>query len=515
MKTAGLKLLWCLQSVYAMAEVYFIWAAMLSFAFGVYLAEIMRWGLHREWLLPLAGLGGLILLLALLRNRPILLLPLFLLLGLVWSDLAQERLNSFAVPPGEALFFEGRVVEVLSNKQNAFGQLAETPGSGCSFIMQGVEQNGWRGRLLIVSSPMTPRVGDRLRVCGLVNRLNEMHNFALDGSRYFYSRSIAAAVRPTPQGVSLLRLAAPYAPQNLANNMRERLWQYMTVLPQEQNALLRGIGFGDTSLLTNGQSGVLAQTGIMHVFAVSGLHIGYVVLLGGWFLAALRAPRWLHFLGTALLVIFFALVVGPTASVLRAAVMTLIGGLGVVLADGRAEGRHSVCSLVLAVFLLLLWQPNWALQPGFLLSFAATAGIVCTAEYWRLLAPSKILSIGLAAQFMIMPILAYFFNTISLVGLLISPFLACAAGLVVILLLLAMPLTFCGLAYVPLAGAGWLAEMMYKLAELLAGLPGAFVYTLRPGWLAIIIYYTLLLAAFYCLAKVRNALKKPYIKRRG
>ncbi len=502
-----------LFAAYAMAEVYFIWAAMLCFVLGIVLAEAWQSGLPEFWLWPLIGLTVLFGLAALLRNRPVWLLPLFLLLGLVWSGLAQERLNSFAVPPGEALFAQGRVVEVLSQEQNVFAQLAETPRRGCSFIMQAEEQNGWRGRLLIVSSPVTPRVGDRLRVCGLVNQLPERYNFALDSSRYFYSQSLGAAVRPVPQGISLLRPVAVYAPQSLGQNMRERVFQSMAILPPEQQALLRGIGFGDTSMLTNGQSGVLAQTGIMHVFAVSGLHIGYVVLLGGWLLAILRAPRWLHFAGTALLVIFFALVVGPTASVLRATVMTLVGGWGTVLSNGRAEGRHSVCSLVLAAFLLLLWRPNWALQPGFLLSFAATAGIVCTAEYWRQLVPSTLLSIGLAAQFMIMPILAYFFNTISLVGLLLSPFLACAAGLVVILLLLAMPLSFCGLAYVLLAGAGWLAEMMYKLAELLAGLPGAFVYALRPGWPAIIIYYVLLLAALYCLAQVKKSNRaeiKPY-----
>lgn len=505
MRAGGIKRL--LFAAYALAQVYWLWAAMLAFVLGVLLAEAWQCGFNTARLLPLAVLAAGLLLIAFLKNRPVWLLPLFLLLGLLWSGLAQERLNSFPIPPNEAVFFEGRVAEVLSDEQNAFARLSTASGSGCSFIMQGAEQNGWSGRLLIVSSPVTPRVGDWLRVCGLVNKQNERHNFAIDGSRYFYSQALAAAVRPTPQGISLLRPANPYTPQNLGCKIRERLFQTMAILPPEQQALLRGIGFGDTSMLTNGQSGILAQSGIMHIFAVSGLHIGYVVLLGGWLLTLLRAPRWLCFSGTALLVVCFALVVGPTASVLRAVVMTLVGGLGVLLANGRTVGRHSVCALLLAAFLLLLWRPNWALQPGFLLSFLATAGIVGTVDCWRVLVPSRILSIGLAAQFMIMPILAYFFNTISLVGLLLAPFLACAAGLVVILLLLAMPLSLLGLAYVPLAGAGLLAELMYKGAELLAGLPLAFAYTLRPGWPALIVYYLLLAAALYFLAQDG---KKPY-----
>jgi len=247
-----------------------------------------------------------------------------------------------------------------------------------------------------------------------------------------------------------------------------------------------------------------------------------VVLLGGWLGRALRAPRWLCFAGTACLVLFFALVAGLTASVLRAVVMTLVGGLGALLTDyltgdpagggqtanvrrERAGMRRSCRALLLAAFLLLLWRPGWALQPGFLLSFLATAGIVCTAGYWRVLVPNGLLSLSLAAQFMIMPAAAWFFNTVSLAGLLLSPFLACLAGLVVVLLLLAMPLTLVGLAYIPLAGAGLLAELMYQAAELFAGLPLAFAYTLRPSLWSLLLYYLLLAAAFYFLHKAKTA----------
>ena len=70
---------------------------------------------------------------------------------------------------------------------------------------------------------------------------------------------------------------------------------------------------------------------------------------------------------------------------------------------------------------------------------------------------------------------------------------------------IAMPLAWLGLAYIPLAGAGLLAEWMYRGAELLANLPHAFVYALRPGWPALLLYYLLLAAALYCLARVKNA----------
>ncbi|MCX4266863.1 MAG: hypothetical protein OSJ64_08735, partial [Firmicutes bacterium] len=99
---------------------YYNWRALRPDGHFDEMQAALQSGLPEVWLWPLIGLTGLFGLAALLRNRPVWLLPLFLLLGLVWSGLAQERLNSFAVPPGEALFVQGCVVEVLSHEQNVF-----------------------------------------------------------------------------------------------------------------------------------------------------------------------------------------------------------------------------------------------------------------------------------------------------------------------------------------------------------------------------------------------------------
>ena len=191
----------------AACQVYFVWAAMLAFVVGVALRELGVLAWPADWLPVLLGLLGLLAAAALLANRPLWLLPAFLLLGLAWSGLAELRLNSFAVPPDEAVFFRGRVVQVLEREENAFDALAETPRNGYSFIMQGEDQNGWRGRLLIVTAPVQPKAGDCLQVSGLVLDQSRTHNFSLRERDYLRSQSVAAAVRPTPQGIRFSRLA--------------------------------------------------------------------------------------------------------------------------------------------------------------------------------------------------------------------------------------------------------------------------------------------------------------------
>ena len=284
----------------AACQVYFVWAAMLAFGLGVALRELGVSALPAVGLPAALVLVGLAATAALLANRPVCLLPAFLLLGLAWSGLAELRLTSFAVPPDEAVFFRGRVVQVLEREENAFDALADAPRNGYSFVMQGEDQNGWRGRLLIVTAPLRPKAGDCLQVSGLVLDQSRTHNFSLSERDYLRSQSVAAAVRPVPQGLSFSRLAAPYSLPNLGLAVRQRVFAAMEPLPPLQQALLKGIGFGETGMLTNGQSSVLAQSGIMHLFAVSGLHVGYVTLLAAWLLRGLGRllplPGWLRFL---------------------------------------------------------------------------------------------------------------------------------------------------------------------------------------------------------------------------
>ena len=77
----------------AACQVYFVWAAMLAFGLGVALRELGVWALPAVGLPAALVLVGLAATAALLANRPVCLLPAFLLLGLAWSGLAELRLT--------------------------------------------------------------------------------------------------------------------------------------------------------------------------------------------------------------------------------------------------------------------------------------------------------------------------------------------------------------------------------------------------------------------------------------
>src|SRR5207244_3484700 len=112
--------------------------------------------------------------------------------------------------------------------------------------------------------------------------------------------------------------------------------------------------------------------GVYHVLAVSGFN---VVLLAAAVLALCRLARVgrrVSAVAAIVVVVGFAAVVGPEPSVLRAVVMAVL-----VLAALLLEREASVTnSLALAALAILAIRPGDLLDPGFQLSFAATAGIV-------------------------------------------------------------------------------------------------------------------------------------------
>ncbi|MFF2243918.1 ComEC/Rec2 family competence protein [Arthrobacter sp. NPDC058130] len=142
----------------------------------------------------------------------------------------------------------------------------------------------------------------------------------------------------------------------------------------DTSGLLPGMVTGDTSALDAELEATMKAVGMTHLTAVSGANCS--LILGALLLTArtLRLPRPVAAAACLVGLALFVLMVGPDPSVLRAAIMGVIGLASVAL--GRAGRGLSL--LCFAVIGLLLAQPVLATSFGFLLSVLATLGIVVT-----------------------------------------------------------------------------------------------------------------------------------------
>lgn len=218
-----------------------------------------------------------------------------------------------------------------------------------------------------------------------------------------------------------------YVLRTLAANVRDH----------EAEALLVGLVLGDRSGMDEATNRAFQNTGLLHLLAVSGLHvllIGLVVyeLLRG----LLRRTRLsygqvevLRAVLTLALLVVYAVLTGGTASVVRAVVMAA------VLIGGNVVQRHSsgMNALGVAALVVLAARPAQLFEPGFQLSFGAVAGLVLlrpvldafvTRRFgrgWKRSAWQRELVGGslatLAATLATLPILLFHFGRIPLAGL--------------------------------------------------------------------------------------------------
>ena len=168
-----------------------------------------------------------------------------------------------------------------------------------------------------------------------------------------------------------------------------------------------------------------SNTGVVHVIAISGLHLGLIYGLLLWFTYPLRRHKkllWIRLLIILSGLWLFSLLAGAQPSVLRSAVMFSFIALGEVLSR-----RSSIINnLALSAFVLLCINPFWLWDVGFQLSYAAVTSIIIFFKpvYNWLSFPNKLINniwklmaVSIAAQVLTLPISVYYFHQLPLLFL--------------------------------------------------------------------------------------------------
>lgn len=161
-----------------------------------------------------------------------------------------------------------------------------------------------------------------------------------------------------------------------------------------------------------------AAAGLIHILAVSGLHVGIILILLSYILKPLKRFKNGRYIKTMLLILLmwgFALLAGLSPSVTRAVTMFSFVAVGM-----QMRRKTSVLnSLFTSLFFLLLLNPYFIFQVGFQLSYLAVFAIVCLQPklfgLWRpKFKPIKylwgILSASIAAQIGVLPLSLFYFH---------------------------------------------------------------------------------------------------------
>jgi competence protein ComEC len=220
-----------------------------------------------------------------------------------------------------------------------------------------------------------------------------------------------------------------------------------------------------------------SNTGVVHIIAISGLHLGMIYGLLLWLFRPFMPLRWMRWIRPILILLVlwgFALLTGAAPSIMRAALSFSF----LLLSQSLGYQNNQLNALAASAFFLLLWNPWLIWDLGFQLSYAAVTGILLYAKtlmQWLLIknpllrAIWQLNALSLSAQVFTLPLVLYHFqqfpNLFLFCNLLIVPF----SGLILYLeiaLLIPIPYLQSFLGKMIQLGIGWMNDLVERTNRL-------------------------------------------------
>lgn len=189
-------------------------------------------------------------------------------------------------------------------------------------------------------------------------------------------------------------------------------------LQQQPLAMVKALLLGQRYDVDPSVTQSFRDAGVVHILALSGLHVGIILLILQTLTKRLQRLKWGKWIQSLIIIVLlwlFALLSGMSASILRA--VTMFSFIAIAINMNRKTAV--IYSLALSAFVLLLFNPKLLFQVGFQLSYTAVIAIVLIQPIiYKLWSPRykvvnyywQIVTVTVAAQIGVAPLSIYYFN---------------------------------------------------------------------------------------------------------
>jgi competence protein ComEC len=368
--------------------------------------------------------------------------------------------------------------------------------------------------------PETPRLsaGSLIIVSKQLQPIENIKSSGFDYKRYCRLKHIYAQVFLRESEFTVLHEESEKSMYAPLDSLRKKLLIIIkTRIPgKSEYSLLEALLVGFTEDLEPGLLKSYADTGVIHIIAISGLHLALICHILQLVLERVgqkKSARWIKLILIITCLWGYSLLSGASPSVIRAALMFSL----VLFARNILRETALYNTLAASAFLLLCFDPYWIWDTGFQLSYAAVLGLGLFSKPVRELLPlqNKFLaaiwnaaSVSIAAQALTTPISLYYFHRFPSYFLIANLLAVPVSSLILIggiLLCLFAPI-------LPLAQfLGWMLDLLIRFLNgyinYVSRLPGAVVgqFTINIPQL-ILIYFIL-----FCFYQFLNRKEKTWL----
>jgi competence protein ComEC len=284
-------------------------------------------------------------------------------------------------------------------------------------------------------------------------------------------------------------------------------------------ALIKGLVLGDKSEISYETRAEFINAGIAHILAVSGLHVGYILLIFTFLFSRFNLK--LRIIATIAGLIFFLLLTGGQPSVFRAVIMAS----AVLIAQLSGRSTNIYNSLAIAALVILVINPADLFNAGFQLSFAAVLSIAYFYGFFQKriaafnikpLWLKKLLLfvlVSISAQIGTMPLALIYFGKLSLISIVANIIAIPLAGIIVGVGILTIAVSYISIFIASVyASANELFSWLFlETAHITGGLEYGYMQVRDFSILDSLVYFSLILPLFLFYDKLKNAAAKIII----
>ena len=354
------------------------------------------------------------------------------------------------------------LLEVPSKKPNSYKTVAEVlsvneqPSCGkiLLYLHKELDSLSYGSRLMIIKKPQDIKLPS--------------NPYQFNYAEFLSHRNIRHQLYLTKEDVLLVDDVVGHVILKWVLSIRKQLLSKLnnSDLSEDGKAISSALLLGYKNDMNSSLKDSFSRSGVIHVLAVSGLHVGIIYMLLAALLSFMDKTIFLRCLKLFLVLLslwFYALITNLSPSVMRAATLFSFVAFGATI--NRNSNIYN--TLAASAFILLLINPNYIYELGFQLSYLAVLGIVSIYpkiysilsfrfflwdKIWQLIA------VSIAAQLATFPLVVYYFhqfpNYFLLGNLLVLP--------------LVPLIIYCGLSYLLFARFEILSEpILYTLNYLI------------------------------------------------
>ena len=366
--------------------------------------------------------------------------------------------------------------------------------------------------------------GNKIKLEGTYIKPSKSRNYrGFDYSNYLKTENIYGTIEQNGKIELIKEKNINYLFINLYKVKNKIIKNINNKFPEETRGVFLGILLGDKSSIEEDVRQNFADSSLSHILAVSGTHISYVVICISVLFKKLKLNKNIRKVLTSLVLFMYLYLVDFSVSATRAVIMSTI----VIMQMLFYRKQDTITTIAFSSIIILINNPYSILNIGFLLSYGGTIGIILFVN--RISIESKedffqrfksylkdICIVTISAQTIIMPIIIYYFNTISFTFIISNIIASLIIGPIIMIGLVIIAISFFKIPIISLIIRFYniLIVILVRTADIISKIPMSKIYLKTPTTLEIMFYYSVvfLIALFIYIKKSNRKFIKKTIQ---